>query len=1113
MLVMIMILPSFIHFFSNASSLNDISAVITECWIDGCTGPPGAYVWIYWKKDNNYNFDVDLEVTDAPEIDAHTLFWTHQFSFVNGSGGYIGLQVVGSQKKAIFSIWGAITGEPGNSFEENGSGWQIIIDYDWKLNRRYRLRIWKMEVEENGDEWWLASVYDYTSGSDTVIGKILVPSSWGWLTSPSVTWIEYAGYDNYDPEDIPYTRAVFSNHFARNNVENATPDKLYVCYGPKPNPHSDVDYYGGTTYALEAGDDVIRDTPEGWLTELKRTVGVKGGDWALYNTSAIWSSTDPSEPKPEIIKSLETIEWINSTVQGVSGAYVSVHSTWHLKNGTEQIYDFGYDIAENNILEEIPLLLLWPAMIFPANLSSGEHFNFLGFDATVNGTTVRTYANACREINYLMGTSETEIWKPSGAETLNLALAYYWDKRTGVICEVSLNETAYHDSYAENTAISFVMTKTNIWQPSIAHVSLKIPNIFSPLQVNPNKEFHVSVTVSYTFPSDAKINVTIWNYTSNERLAVITDVVSGCDFKIYDFKLESPPSTGMLELLINASYLEEGVWKQEEVGGEHLLRIPVVEGEVAYSSFMVTNSFFNISYNGKWYKAFMIYNMTWQDSPDYNDVEAFYKWRFSHENWLVLNSSGDLVDNVDDYAKVAFAAQTALWGICEYENVIDKGNLFKELSGYAIAAETCRMIGSIAAGMAGGIVLGYVTPSFTVKFFAQSLVNGIKEGVTDPGELITRMAIGGLISGSNDLYTATHDIKPVYDEYMTKYYPYTVKGVHVDYKSMMQYYTHMKNGFVVGFSSMHTLSKIYEEGIGSYLKSIAQSLVDSALSGATVGELVAYAEKLITETPELKGFLEDLAKEESRYNIMNSTFFETTKQIASSLKSGKTQIAVLSTKTTTGKEVNLLVSSNSTILSKYLLTAEKSVSIKVEGSTGTKGNLQISIPKSFLESESTINQILVTVDGKEVPFTTTETAEAYVLNVNYAHSEHTILIYYLTYPVMVKVASIINQPLINAKVTLSGANGLELTNYTNNDGYAVFNKVPTGDFIIKAEYKGITEAKIASIQGTKEINLTIAAFDVFGTPLRTLHAILLFIVIITLITIVTIAMKKRKAKK
>lgn len=211
----------------------------------------------------------------------------------------------------------------------------------------------------------------------------------------------------------------------------------------------------------------------------------------------------------------------------------------------------------------------------------------------------------------------------------------------------------------------------------------------------------------------------------------------------------------------------------------------------------------------------------------------------------------------------------------------------------------------------------------------------------------------------------------------------------------------------------------------------------------------------------------------------------------------------------------LNILTNSTILSKFLSTTDKSISLKVKGTTGTKGTLQISIPNTMLsESGSAINKILVTVDGKETSFTTTETAEAYIINVNYAHSEYTILIYYVTYPLTVKVTSIINQPLANAKGTLFGTNGLELNRYTNSDGYAVFDKAPTGNFTIKTEYKGLSENQTILMDETKEINISMAALDVFGTPLRTVHVTLLTIIAIVIITIVlTIAIKKGKARK
>lgn len=276
------------------------SDIASGTWtVTPATGPPGTYVEIFWERDQNYNFDVDIEITDSPEQNAHVLFWAHQFGFINGNGGYIGLQVVGSQKKAVFSIWDAISGDPGHMIDEGGSVWSIVVDYDWELGQKYRLRIWELEEDQNGDEWWMGSVYDYATGTDFIIGKILVPASWGWLTSYSITWTEYAGYSNYDSENVPYTRAVFSGHYARHAVENRGPDKLRASYGSLPSSNSDVDYFGGTTYALEAGDNVVRDTPEGWTVVLESSFSVSvspssrsvvRGNTVEYTVSVSWGS-------------------------------------------------------------------------------------------------------------------------------------------------------------------------------------------------------------------------------------------------------------------------------------------------------------------------------------------------------------------------------------------------------------------------------------------------------------------------------------------------------------------------------------------------------------------------------------------------------------------------------------------------------------------------------------------------------------------------------------------------------------------------------------------------------------------------------------------------------
>ena len=237
--------------------------------LDQTIGPPGTYVEIFWDKNENYCYDIDLEITNAPEEDVKVLYWGHQYGFMKDPAGYIGLQIVGSQRKAIFSIWDVKNGCPSEicmPIEEDGRVWRCLINYDWENNKRYRLRVRSLRIEANGDEWWIGSVFNYSTGQETTIGELLLDSSRGRLKNfYSVTWIEYAGYQGLNSNEIPYTRAIFSNHLAIQNEgeDPEIPKRLKVSYGFLPATNSNVEYLGNTTYALVAGNEVVRQTPEG----------------------------------------------------------------------------------------------------------------------------------------------------------------------------------------------------------------------------------------------------------------------------------------------------------------------------------------------------------------------------------------------------------------------------------------------------------------------------------------------------------------------------------------------------------------------------------------------------------------------------------------------------------------------------------------------------------------------------------------------------------------------------------------------------------------------------------------------------------------------------------
>jgi hypothetical protein len=98
---------------------------------------------------------------------------------------------------------------------------------------------------------------------------------------------------------------------------------------------------------------------------------------------------------------------------------------------------------------------------------------------------------------------------------------------------------------------------------------------------------------------------------------------------------------------------------------------------------------------------------------------------------------------------------------------------------------------------------------------------------------------------------------------------------------------------------------------------------------------------------------------------------------------GDFQILVLTTSTLEGP----IASSNNVLM------------ITLSGPPGTTGTTNVVIPKQLLIGiESSIDNVLVTIDNKQVVFTYTEQSEAYVLQITYIHSTHTMKVYLLGLP-------------------------------------------------------------------------------------------------------------------
>lgn len=189
--------------------------------------PTGTYTNWWWSPPSTGFTNVVHGLTIEKVTTDSSYFWAHQIKFIDGVGGYIGLQsnglrVDGSRgKTVIFSIFGAgLDATAGSCHVQqagfdgyDSSGSSCKIAYDWVIGRKYNMRLTLRETDSTG-KWWHGFVKDTVTGTDTFIGKIKVPLTWKGLGGWSVMWTEYFGPQPATCKEIPYSQVIFHDPIA-----------------------------------------------------------------------------------------------------------------------------------------------------------------------------------------------------------------------------------------------------------------------------------------------------------------------------------------------------------------------------------------------------------------------------------------------------------------------------------------------------------------------------------------------------------------------------------------------------------------------------------------------------------------------------------------------------------------------------------------------------------------------------------------------------------------------------------------------------------------------------------------------------------------------------------
>lgn len=171
-------------------------------------GTTNLYTSWTWPA-NAESLEWDLVIETDPVTDGY--YWAHQFSFVNGVTGFVGLQAHGGYqttltekpsfvKMALFWVGGGarpaelgdIQDPDARTLVVSGPGveWTTInAKYEWNACDVYRLRLAKDGTDSSDNIWYGAWIDDRTTRTLTFLGRIAVPPEWGQLSllSTSIT--------------------------------------------------------------------------------------------------------------------------------------------------------------------------------------------------------------------------------------------------------------------------------------------------------------------------------------------------------------------------------------------------------------------------------------------------------------------------------------------------------------------------------------------------------------------------------------------------------------------------------------------------------------------------------------------------------------------------------------------------------------------------------------------------------------------------------------------------------------------------------------------------------------------------------------------------------------
>lgn len=178
----------------------------------GATETATDWMWPSPVPSMQWDIRIEREIERVTPTSPPTsgYYWTHQFSFLEGVTGLLGIQAEGGYqldppnspieitKIAVFWLSGpplaAELGdipEPDARIAETSAAGVTFVTiharFDWQVCRVYRFRVAPHSTEADGSTWYGAWIEDTTDAVSTFLGRMLLPADAGLLAPFSIS--------------------------------------------------------------------------------------------------------------------------------------------------------------------------------------------------------------------------------------------------------------------------------------------------------------------------------------------------------------------------------------------------------------------------------------------------------------------------------------------------------------------------------------------------------------------------------------------------------------------------------------------------------------------------------------------------------------------------------------------------------------------------------------------------------------------------------------------------------------------------------------------------------------------------------------------------------------